>query len=176
MAEMEAAIQRLWARLPQVGAFSFTASNSEGSATDWNGRGEGRVQVTDHQGRWLFNEQGRYITPHGKELAMHNRFWWQRSERGDPSLPSALSSAGRTIRAAATRRWPLADRRAPSVRGGSLQCRVDRDRRRFLVELADHRAAQERATQLSLSGLTPAGRHKKNRRRAPVAGDKSEVF
>ena len=45
MAEMEAAIQRLWARLPQVGAFSFTASNGEGSATDWNGRGEGRVQV-----------------------------------------------------------------------------------------------------------------------------------
>lgn len=85
MAEMEAAIQRLWARLPQVGAFSFTASNSEGSATDWNGRGEGRVQVTDHQGRWLFNEQGRYITPHGKELAMHNRFWWQRSERGSVS-------------------------------------------------------------------------------------------
>ena len=45
MAEMEAAIQRLWARLPQVGAFGFTASNGEGSATDWNGRGEGRVQV-----------------------------------------------------------------------------------------------------------------------------------
>lgn len=41
MAEMEAAIQRLWARLPQVGAFSFTANNGEGSATDWNGRGEG---------------------------------------------------------------------------------------------------------------------------------------
>ncbi|MGY3916037.1 DUF6314 family protein [Aeromonas australiensis] len=82
MAEMEAAIQRLWARLPQVGAFSFTASNGEGSATDWNGRGEGRVQVTDHQGGWLFNEQGCYITPHGRELTMHNRFWWQQSERG----------------------------------------------------------------------------------------------
>ena len=82
MSEMEAAIQRLWARLPQVGAFSFTASNGEGSATDWNGRGEGVVAVTDHQGGWLFSEQGSYTTPHGRVLTMHNRFWWQRSEQG----------------------------------------------------------------------------------------------
>ncbi|HEG4447353.1 DUF6314 family protein [Aeromonas hydrophila] len=82
MAEMEAVIQRLWRQLPQIGAFAFTASNGEGSATDWCGSGEGEVTVTDHHGGWLFAEQGRYTTPHGRVLAMHNRFWWQRSERG----------------------------------------------------------------------------------------------
>ncbi|MFM5670804.1 DUF6314 family protein [Aeromonas hydrophila] len=82
MAEMEALIQRLWCQLPQIGAFAFTASNGEGSATDWCGSGEGEVTVTDHQGGWLFAEQGRYTTPHGRVLTMHNRFWWQRSEQG----------------------------------------------------------------------------------------------
>ncbi|AZU46233.1 hypothetical protein C3B79_0414 [Aeromonas hydrophila] len=82
MAEMEALIQRLWRQLPQIGAFAFTASNGEGSATDWCGSGEGEVTVTDHQGGWLFAEHGRYTTPHGRVLTMHNRFWWQRGERG----------------------------------------------------------------------------------------------
>ena len=82
MAELEAAIQRLWGLLPQIGVFVFEASNGVGSTTDWNGRGEGEVAVTDHQGGWLFAERGRYTTPHGRELAMSNRFWWQRSERG----------------------------------------------------------------------------------------------
>lgn len=82
MAEMEALIQRLWRQLPQIGAFAFTASNGEGSATDWYGSGEGTVTVTDHQGGWLFAEQGRYTTPHGRVLTMHNRFWWQRGEQG----------------------------------------------------------------------------------------------
>ena len=82
MAEIEALIQRLWRQLPQIGAFAFTASNAEGSATDWCGSGEGGVVVTDHQGGWLFAEQGRYTTPHGRVLAMHNRFWWQRGEQG----------------------------------------------------------------------------------------------
>ncbi|HAT6344523.1 TPA: hypothetical protein JAJ28_002254 [Aeromonas hydrophila] len=82
MAEMEAVIQRLWRQLPQIGAFAFTASNGEGSATDWCGSGEGEVTVTDHHGGWLFAEQGRYTTPHGRVLAMHNRFWWQRGEQG----------------------------------------------------------------------------------------------
>ncbi|HCT5130380.1 TPA: hypothetical protein OTZ50_000080 [Aeromonas hydrophila] len=82
MAEMEALIQRLWRKLPQIGAFAFTASNGEGSATDWCGSGEGEVTVTDHQGGWLFAEQGRYTTPHGRVLTMHNRFWWQRGEQG----------------------------------------------------------------------------------------------
>ena len=82
MAEMEALIQRLWRQLPQIGAFAFTASNGEGSATDWCGSGEGEVTVTDHQGGWLFAEHGRYTTPHGRELTMHNRFWWQRGEQG----------------------------------------------------------------------------------------------
>ncbi len=82
MAELEGAIQRLWALLPQIGAFAFEASNGVGSATDWNGRGEGEVLVTDHQRGWLFAEAGRYTTPHGRELAMHNSFWWRRSERG----------------------------------------------------------------------------------------------
>ncbi|UBO74104.1 DUF6314 family protein [Aeromonas rivuli] len=82
MAEMEAVIQRLWQRLPQIGAFAFEGSNGAGSATDWTGRGEGRVQVTDHQGGWLFDEQGRYQTPHGKLLTMTNRFWWQRTPAG----------------------------------------------------------------------------------------------
>ncbi|HHQ4702925.1 TPA: DUF6314 family protein [Aeromonas hydrophila] len=82
MAEMEALIQRLWRQLPQIGAFAFTASNGEGSATDWCGSGEGEVTVTDHQGGWLFAEQGRYTTPHGRVLTMHNRFWWQRGEQG----------------------------------------------------------------------------------------------
>ena len=82
MAEMEALIQRLWRQLPQIGAFAFTASNGEGSATDWCGSGEGEVTVTDHHGGWLFAEQGRYTTPHGRVLTMHNRFWWQRGEQG----------------------------------------------------------------------------------------------
>lgn len=82
MAEMEALIQRLWRQLPQIGAFAFTASNGEGSATDWGGSGEGEVTVTDHHGGWLFAEHGRYTTPHGRVLTMHNRFWWQRSEQG----------------------------------------------------------------------------------------------
>ncbi|MFQ2267692.1 DUF6314 family protein [Aeromonas hydrophila] len=82
MAEMEALIQRLWRQLPQIRAFAFTASNGEGSATDWCGSGEGEVTVTDHHGGWLFAEQGRYTTPHGRVLAMHNRFWWQRGELG----------------------------------------------------------------------------------------------
>lgn len=82
MAEMEAVIQRLWRQLPQIGAFAFTASNGEGSATDWCGSGEGEVTVTDHHGGWLFAEQGRYTTPHGRVLAMHNRFWWQCGEQG----------------------------------------------------------------------------------------------
>ncbi|AXV32439.1 hypothetical protein BFW41_00220 [Aeromonas hydrophila] len=82
MAEMEALIQRLWRQLPQIGAFSFTASNGAGSATDWCGSGEGEVTVTDHHGGWLFAELGRYTTPHGRVLTMHNRFWWQRSEQG----------------------------------------------------------------------------------------------
>ena len=82
MAEMEAVIQRLWRQLPQIGAFAFTASNGEGSATDWCGSGEGEVTVTDHHGGWLFAEQGRYTTPHGRVLTMHNRFWWQRCEQG----------------------------------------------------------------------------------------------
>ncbi|WP_429143424.1 DUF6314 family protein [Aeromonas hydrophila] len=82
MAEMEAVIQRLWRQLPQIGAFAFTASNGEGSATDWCGSGEGGVTVTDHHGGWLFAEQGRYTTPHGRVLTMHNRFWWQRGEQG----------------------------------------------------------------------------------------------
>ena len=42
MAEMEVLIQRLWRQLPQIGAFAFTASNGEGSATDWCGSGEGK--------------------------------------------------------------------------------------------------------------------------------------
>ena len=154
MAEMAAAIQRLWARLPQVGAFSFTASNGEGSATDWSGRGEGRVQVTEHQGGWLFSELGRYITPHGRELAMHNRFWWQRSERGIRLSHLRYEAPVELFELLPQGDGPLADRRAPSVRGRSLQRRVDRDRRRFSAELADHRAAQERATQLSLFGLS----------------------
>jgi len=82
MAELESAIQRLWEQLPQIGAFAFEASNGAGSATDWNGRGEGEVLVTDHQGGWLFTEQGHYTTPHGRVLTMHNSFWWQRGERG----------------------------------------------------------------------------------------------
>ncbi|WP_429082791.1 DUF6314 family protein [Aeromonas bivalvium] len=82
MAELEGVIQRLWERLPQIGSFAFEASNGAGSATDWCGRGEGEVRVTHHQGGWLFTEQGRYTTPHGKVLAMHNRFWWQRTARG----------------------------------------------------------------------------------------------
>ena len=82
MAELEGAIQRLWEGLPQIGAFVFEASNGAGSATDWCGRGEGDVQVTDHQGGWLFAESGRYTTPHGRVLAMHNRFWWRRTQRG----------------------------------------------------------------------------------------------
>ncbi|MGY3870140.1 DUF6314 family protein [Aeromonas crassostreae] len=82
MAELEGAIQRLWERLPQIGSFAFEASNGAGSATDWCGCGEGEVRVTDHQGGWLFDEQGRYTTPHGKVLAMHNRFWWRHSDRG----------------------------------------------------------------------------------------------
>ncbi|MEZ6963626.1 MULTISPECIES: DUF6314 family protein [unclassified Aeromonas] len=82
MAEMEAVIQRLWRQLPQIGAFAFEANNGVGSATDWNGRGEGEVLVTDHHGGWLFVETGRYTTPHGRVLAMHNRFWWQRTEQG----------------------------------------------------------------------------------------------
>lgn len=82
MAELDVAIQRLWGLLPQIGSFAFEASNGMGSATDWNGRGEGAVKVTDHQGGWLFAEQGRYLTPHGKALAMHNSFWWQRVEGG----------------------------------------------------------------------------------------------
>lgn len=82
MAELESAIQRLWGQLPQIGVFAFEASNGAGSATDWNGRGEGEVRVTDHHGGWLFTEQGRYTTPHGRVLTMHNSFWWQRGERG----------------------------------------------------------------------------------------------
>ena len=82
MAELESAILRLWGQLPQIGVFAFEASNGAGSATDWNGRGEGEVRVTDHQGGWLFTEQGRYTTPHGRVLTMHNSFWWQRGERG----------------------------------------------------------------------------------------------
>ncbi|MGL5452895.1 MAG: DUF6314 family protein [Aeromonas sp.] len=82
MAEIPAAIQCLWERLSRVRTFIFSASNGEGSTTDWNGRGEGDVQVSDHHGGWLFSEQGRYITPHGRTLTMSNRFWWQRSERG----------------------------------------------------------------------------------------------
>lgn len=82
MAELDVAIQRLWGLLPQIGAFAFEASNGAGSATDWNGRGEGEVSVTDHQGGWLFAERGLYTTPHGRELAMHNSFWWQRVEGG----------------------------------------------------------------------------------------------
>ncbi len=82
MAELEGAIQRLWEGLPQIGAFAFEASNGAGSATDWRGSGEGSVQVTDHLGGWLFAEQGRYTTPHGRVLTMHNRFWWQRGEQG----------------------------------------------------------------------------------------------
>ena len=82
MAELEGAIQRLWEGLPQIGAFAFEASNGAGSATDWCGRGEGVVTVTDHQGGWLFAERGHYTTPHGRVLAMHNRFWWQRTPRG----------------------------------------------------------------------------------------------
>ena len=31
---------------------------------------------------FVFSEQGSYTTPHGRVLTMHNRFWWQRSERG----------------------------------------------------------------------------------------------
>ncbi len=92
MAEMEALIQRLWRQLPQIGAFAFTASNGEGSATDWCGSGEGEVTVTDHQGGWLFAEHGRYTTPHGRVLTMHNRFWWQRGERGSGSHICATSS------------------------------------------------------------------------------------
>ncbi|CAJ1869701.1 hypothetical protein LMBIIBHN_04320 [Aeromonas salmonicida] len=56
MAEMEAVIQRLWRQLPQIRAFAFEASNGAGSATDWCGRGEGDVEVTDHQGGWLTAE------------------------------------------------------------------------------------------------------------------------
>lgn len=82
MAEKEAVIQRLWRQLPQIGAFAFSASNRAGSATDWSGSGEGEVVVTDHQGGWLFVETGRYTTPHGRVLTMHNRFWWQRGEQG----------------------------------------------------------------------------------------------
>ena len=82
MAELEGAIQRLWEGLPQIGAFAFEASNGAGSATDWCGRGEGAVVVTDHHGGWLYAETGRYTTPHGRELTMHNRFWWQRTARG----------------------------------------------------------------------------------------------
>lgn len=82
MAEKEAVIQRLWRQLPQIGAFAFSASNGAGSATDWSGSGEGEVVVTDHQGGWLFVETGRYTTPHGRVLTMHNRFWWQRGEQG----------------------------------------------------------------------------------------------
>ena len=82
MAEKEALIQRLWRQLPQIGAFAFSASNGAGSATDWSGSGEGEVVVTDHQGGWLFVETGRYTTPHGRVLTMHNRFWWQRGEQG----------------------------------------------------------------------------------------------
>ncbi|WP_368205153.1 DUF6314 family protein [Aeromonas sp. s5] len=82
MAEKEAVIQRLWRQLPQIGAFAFSASNGAGSATDWSGSGEGEVVVTDHQGGWLFVETGRYNTPHGRVLTMHNRFWWQRGEQG----------------------------------------------------------------------------------------------
>lgn len=82
MAEKEAVIQRLWRQLPQIGAFAFSASNGAGSATDWSGSGEGEVVVTDHQGGWLFVETGRYATPHGRVLTMHNRFWWQRGEEG----------------------------------------------------------------------------------------------
>ncbi|MFA7822452.1 DUF6314 family protein [Aeromonas dhakensis] len=82
MAEKEALIQRLWRQLPQIGAFAFSASNGAGSATDWSGSGEGEVVVTDHQGGWLFVEMGRYTTPHGRVLTMHNRFWWQRGEQG----------------------------------------------------------------------------------------------
>lgn len=50
MAELEGAIQRLWEGLSQIGAFAFEASNGAGSATDWCGRGEGAVVVTDHHG------------------------------------------------------------------------------------------------------------------------------
>ena len=50
MAELEGAIQRLWEGLSQIGAFAFEASNGVGSATDWCGRGEGAVVVTDHHG------------------------------------------------------------------------------------------------------------------------------
>lgn len=82
MAEKEAVIQRLWRQLPQIGAFAFSASNEAGSATDWSGSGEGEVVVTDHHGGWLFVETGRYTTPHGRVLTMHNRFWWQRGEQG----------------------------------------------------------------------------------------------
>ncbi|MGL6522303.1 DUF6314 family protein [Aeromonas dhakensis] len=82
MAEKEAVIQRLWRQLPQIGAFAFSASNGAGSATDWSGSGEGEVVVTDHHGGWLFVETGRYTTPHGRVLTMHNRFWWQRGEEG----------------------------------------------------------------------------------------------
>ena len=82
MAEKEAVIQRLWRQLPQIGAFAFSASNGAGSATDWSGSGEGEVVVTDHQGGWLFVETGRYTTPQGRVLTMHNRFWWQRGEQG----------------------------------------------------------------------------------------------
>ncbi|PJG58760.1 DUF6314 family protein [Aeromonas cavernicola] len=82
MAEIEAVIQRLWQQLAEIHTFHFVASNGAGSATDWNGTAEGTVLVTTHQDGWLFNESGHYTTPHGRVLTMHNRFWWQRSERG----------------------------------------------------------------------------------------------
>lgn len=82
MNDSEAAIHSLWACLPRIRQFAFRASNGPGSATDWNGRGEGRVQVTPWQDGWCFEEAGHYVTPQGQRLAMRNRYGWQRGEGG----------------------------------------------------------------------------------------------
>lgn len=82
MTELEAMIQPLWQRLGQIGQFSFAARNGAGSATDWNGSAQGVVQVQEQANGWLFNEQGYYLTPHGKRIAMSNRFYWQCNAQG----------------------------------------------------------------------------------------------
>ncbi|AOS95929.1 hypothetical protein AUP74_00458 [Microbulbifer aggregans] len=80
MVDQKKVIEALWSRLAKVTEFSFTASNSAGSATDWHGHGRGKVAVSRCGDLLLFEEEAQFTRSDGRTLPMRNRYRWGRLE------------------------------------------------------------------------------------------------
>ncbi len=83
MQQSEQRIQRLWALLHTIDAFSYTSRPGPDSLSGWQGEGQGQVtceRIGDDELHFI--EQGQFSLQGGMTVDMQNRYIWQKTTSG----------------------------------------------------------------------------------------------